>query len=94
MRKTRVLLLVLVSASTAAAPALAQSDDAACHDRAQATAAPSANQEFCFTGEIVRDALVRPDESLTRVLHRMPPISLLRIRTHFVPEMLKTVENL
>ncbi len=65
---------------------------------AQAAAAtggqPTRTQEFNFTDELVTGQLVRPDGESTRVRRRGPGISLIRIREHFVPEMLKSVENL
>lgn len=51
-------------------------------------------QEFNFTDELVQGQLVRPDGESTRVRRRGPGVSLIRIREHFVPEMLKSVENL
>jgi hypothetical protein len=65
----------------------------------QATATASGTgaartQEFNFTDELVQGQLVRPDGESTRVRRRGPGISLIRIREHFVPEMLKSVENL
>ena len=51
-------------------------------------------QEFNFTDELVSGQLVRPDGETTRVRRRSAGISLIRIREHFVPEMLKSVENL
>ena len=51
-------------------------------------------QEFNFTDELVQGQLVRPDGETTRVRRRSAGISLIRIREHFVPEMLKSVENL
>jgi hypothetical protein len=60
---------------------------------AQAGGTPR-TQEFNFTDELVQGQLVRPDGESTRVRRRGPGISLIRIREHFVPEMLKSVENL
>lgn len=51
-------------------------------------------QEFNFTDELVQGQLVRPDGETSRVRRRSAGISLIRIREHFVPEMLKSVENL
>ena len=51
-------------------------------------------QEFNFTDELVSGQLVRPDGETTRVRRRSAGISLIRIREHFIPEMLKSVENL
>jgi hypothetical protein len=55
---------------------------------------PVRTQEFSFTDELVSGQLVRPDGESTRLRRRGPGISLIRIREHFVPEMLKSVENL
>jgi len=51
-------------------------------------------QEFNFTDELVSGQLVRPDGDATRLRRRGAGISLIRIREHFIPEMLKSVENL
>jgi hypothetical protein len=54
---------------------------------------PSADQEMTFSDELVEGQLVRPDNATVRGNRRMQGISLLRVRQHFVQEMLKTVEN-
>jgi len=54
---------------------------------------PAPDQEMTFTDELVQGQLVRPDEPLVRGNRRTHGISLLRVRQHFVQEMLKTVEN-
>jgi hypothetical protein len=59
-----------------------------------AASQPARTQEFSFTDELVSGQLVRPDGESTRLRRRGPGISLIRIREHFVPEMLKSVENL
>lgn len=51
-------------------------------------------QEFNFNDELVQGQLVRPDGDATRLRARQRGISLIRLREHFVPEMLKSVENL
>lgn len=61
---------------------------------AQASSGTPRTQEFNFTDELVSGQLVRPDGESTRVRRRGAGISLIRIREHFVPEMLKSVENL
>lgn len=78
-----IAALVMVAGSTAA---LAQN--------AGGAAQPARTQEFSFTDELVSGQLVRPDGESTRLRRRGPGISLIRIREHFVPEMLKSVENL
>jgi hypothetical protein len=62
--------------------------------RQAANSQPVRTQEFSFTDELVSGQLVRPDGESTRIRRRGPGISLIRIREHFVPEMLKSVENL
>lgn len=57
------------------------------------TGAPP-SQEFTFTDQIVQGSLVRPDEATVRAPRRHAGPSLLRIRAHFVPEMLRSVERL
>ena len=51
-------------------------------------------QSFNFEDELVSGQLVRPDGDATRIRRRNSVNSLIRIRQHFVPEMLKSVENL
>jgi hypothetical protein len=79
-----IAALIMVAGSTAA---LAQAAGGA-------GAQPTRTQEFSFTDELVSGQLVRPDGDSTRLRRRGPGISLIRIREHFVPEMLKSVENL
>jgi len=54
---------------------------------------PVPDQEMTFTDELVQGQLVRPDMSIVRGNRSTHGISLLRVRQHFVQEMLKTVEN-
>jgi hypothetical protein len=88
MRKRLVALLAFAALTTGGTAAWAQTAGAPQGSGAQRT------QEFNFTDEIVQGQLVRPDGESTRVRRRGPGISLIRIREHFVPEMLKSVENL
>lgn len=86
--KTRfVAVLAFAAVSLLGSSAFAQ--------RREAQAAQTTRtQEFNFTDELVQGQLVRPDGESTRVRRRAAGISLIRIREHFVPEMLKSVENL
>jgi len=54
---------------------------------------PSPDQEMTFSDELVEGQLVRPDLATVRGNRRAHGTSLLRVRQHFVQEMLKTVEN-
>lgn len=51
-------------------------------------------QEFTFGDELVQSQLPRPDDATSRVRRGHSGPSLLRIRPHFVPEMLRAVERL
>jgi hypothetical protein len=50
--------------------------------------------EYTFTDDLVEGDLMRPDGDMAMVRGRRQVISLIRIRETFVPEMLKSVENL
>ena len=86
--KKIVVMAVLGAAMTLGGSAMAQQAQGAQQAGAQRT------QEFNFTDELVQGQLVRPDGETSRVRRRSAGISLIRIREHFVPEMLKSVENL
>jgi hypothetical protein len=58
---------------------------------------PRANpptQEFTFTDQLVQSDLQRPDLTTVRGGRQRSSINLLRVRSHFVQEMFKSVENL
>ena len=89
MRTRFIAVVAFAVVSFAGSAAFAQTRGGAAQ-AAQATRP----QEFNFTDELVQGQLVRPDGESTRVRRRAAGISLIRIREHFVPEMLKSVENL
>jgi len=68
----------------AAAPASAQ----------DAPAGGGGETTYDFEDDLVTGDLVRPDGELLNVRRRGQRNSLIRIREHFIPEMLKSVENL
>jgi hypothetical protein len=49
---------------------------------------------YDFEDDLVTGDLVRPDGEILQVRRRGNRSSLIRIREHFIPEMLKSVENL
>lgn len=49
---------------------------------------------YDFEDDLVQGDLVRPDGELLNVRRRGRRASLIRVREHFIPEMLKSVENL
>ena len=76
----KLFLLMLVGLLTVVAlPAAAQDDNATSYD---------------FEDDLVQGDLVRPDGENLMVRRRGARESLIRIREHFVPELLKSVENL
>lgn len=61
--------------------------------------APAAAQDenttsYDFEDDLVQGDLVRPDGENLMVRRKGARESLIRIREHFVPELLKSVENL
>jgi len=72
--------------------ALAQGKPAAAPPAA-AAAEPSATT-YDFEDDLVTGDLVRPDGELLSVRRRGNRASLIQIREHFIPEMLKSVEDL
>lgn len=64
-----------------------------------ALAAPAAAQDdnstsYDFEDDLVQGDLVRPDGENLMVRRRGARDSLIKIREHFIPELLKSVENL
>ena len=89
--KKIVAMAVMGVAMSLGGSAMAQTPPAA---GGAAQAGAQRTQEFNFTDELVQGQLVRPDGETSRVRRRSAGISLIRIREHFIPEMLKSVENL
>lgn len=73
------LLLTGVGLFVSTGPASAQDGEATTYD---------------FEDDLVQGDLVRPDGELLNVRRRGRRASLIRVREHFIPEMLKSVENL
>ncbi|MFO0693533.1 MAG: hypothetical protein U0230_08260 [Polyangiales bacterium] len=80
---TRKWLLVVAMLTVPAFPAMAQ-------DNAEQPGETTYN----FEDDVVTGDLVRPDGEMLNVRRRGRRASLIRIREHFVPEMLKSVEDL
>ena len=69
----------------------AQAKDAA---PAPAAGGGDAPTSYDFDDDLVQGDLVRPDGELLSVRRRGNRASLIQIREHFIPEMLKSVEDL
>ncbi|MGE0785811.1 MAG: hypothetical protein AB7S26_09000 [Sandaracinaceae bacterium] len=54
----------------------------------------NAETTYDFEDDLVTGDLVRPDGEMLNVRRRGRRASLIRVREHFIPEMLKSVENL
>jgi hypothetical protein len=61
---------------------------------AQGDAKFAEKTEYTFDDDVVTGDLVRPDGELTVVRQKGKERSLIRVRQHFIPEMLKSVEDL
>lgn len=57
-------------------------------------AAAQDSTTYDFEDDLVTGDLVRPDGEMLQVRRRGRRASLIRVREHFIPEMLKSVENL
>jgi len=60
----------------------------------QAQDTPSPETTYDFDDDLVTGDLVRPDGEQLIVRRRGRRASLIQIREHFIPEMLKSVEDL
>jgi hypothetical protein len=90
--KVRTTIVSVFAAVTMASTAFAQqSDDGSCEGAASNS---GVHQTFCFRPEAVRGSLVGATGQTVRPLRGVRGESLLRIRAHFVPEMMKSVERL
>lgn len=54
----------------------------------------AAETTYDFEDDLVNGDLVRPDGEMLNVRRRGRRSSLIQVREHFIPEMLKSVENL
>ena len=92
MKKWMAFVLCITAAS-GAGNALAQDQKAAAAPAAAPAAEPQATS-YDFEDDLVTGDLVRPDGELLNVRRRGNRASLIQIREHFIPEMLKSVEDL
>jgi len=79
MRRLFIGALLAASSLAIAPAAMAQEGETTTYD---------------FEDDLVQGDLVRPDGELLNVRRRGRRASLIRVREHFIPEMLKSVENL
>jgi len=60
----------------------------------QKQAAPQAVEQMSFEGDVVEAQFLRPDQGVTEALLRKKRSSLIKLRTDFVDEILKSAEDL
>jgi len=87
MKKWMAFSLCVAAISALSCPAFAQ-------DAKGAPAAEPQATSYDFEDDLVTGDLVRPDGELLSVRRRGNRASLIQIREHFIPEMLKSVEDL
>lgn len=83
----RLFALSLMGIFLAAAPASAQQKPAAGGDKPKATS-------YDFDDDIVEGDLVRPEGEMVGSASKVKHSSLIRIRTDFLKEMLKSAEDI
>jgi len=91
--KTLFALGLIALMSLIAIPAFAQQQEQAGSPQQAATGQPGTTT-YDFEDDLVTGDLVRPDGELLNARRRGARSSLIRIREHFIPEMLKSIENL
>lgn len=85
-----VLSCIFAVISLAGAPSASAQDDAA----AKGAPKDDGTTTYNFDDDIVTGDLVRPDGEILQVRGLGKRASLIQIREHFIPEMLKSVEDL
>lgn len=88
--KTALVFSLFVGVAIGSSVAQAQEDTAGAPAAAPAAGATA----YDFEDDLVQGDLVRPDGELLSVRRRGNRASLIQIREHFIPEMLKSVEDL
>jgi len=92
MTKTMILLSLSVGMALPLAPSFASAQDTA--GTAGSGGGGGDATTYDFEDDVVSGDLVRPDGEMLNVRRRGQRASLIRIREHFIPEMLKSVEDL
>ncbi len=92
MKKT-MFFAVFVGLMAAGSGALAQEKSGE-PQAAEAGGKSASPTSYDFEDDLVQGDLVRPDGELLSVRRRGNRSSLIQIREHFIPEMLKSVEDL
>lgn len=92
--KTAMIFAVCVGLAAAFAAPAQVSAQAKAGEPADASGGAAGPTSYDFEDDLVQGDLVRPDGELLSVRRRGNRASLIQIREHFIPEMLKSVEDL
>jgi len=90
---TKLLAIIAVAGLLMASTALAQEEGGAAPAPAGGGGAGDATT-YDFEDDLVQGDLVRPDGENLMVRRKGARESLIRVREHFISELLKSVENL
>jgi hypothetical protein len=90
--KKAMFFVVFVGLMAAGSSAFAQEKSG--EPQAADSKASAGTTAYDFEDDLVQGDLVRPDGELLSVRRRGNRASLIQIREHFIPEMLKSVEDL
>jgi len=93
------LLALSIPISVLALPAQAQDAKAGASAAAEETVAVGSVQYkkktvYDFDDDLVEGDLARPDQEIVGVKRQAKHSSLIKIREHFIPEMLKSAEDI
>jgi hypothetical protein len=86
-RKAYVLLVLAAVAATVGARPLSARAEEPARSRSETTT-------YSFEDDLVKGGTVGPDGEILDVRRRGERGSLIRVRTHYIHELLKSVENL
>ena len=92
------LLILTVPVSLLATPAQAQSAKAGAAAAEETTSVGGTQYKkktvYDFDDDVVEGDLARPDQEFVGVKRQAKHSSLIKIREHFIPEMLKSAEDI
>jgi hypothetical protein len=89
-----VALVAIAAPSAVTGPAHAQPAPAKASDKGNDKAAGSKVKVYDFSGDTIEGDLIRPEGTTVDARDFAKHASLIRIRTNFIPEIIKSAEDL
>ena len=89
-----VFVVALALAAATTGPAHAQPSPAKTSDKGKEQAAGSKVKVYDFSGDTIEGDLIRPEGTTVDARDFAKHASLIRIRTNFIPEIIKSAEDL